>query len=481
MKPLRALLAWLQRLSGQFLYEALIRTLRSSFLIGGAAVLLSSTGTWKYLVSSFAAHDFVQASQLPAGTAVPKVATVLIDDKGYRDYFGERSPLDRARLLKLLQTIDAAVPRARAIVIDLDLAPLPGHSQKALLDWFARDPGRWVLAAPDVTANPQGPGRAAWRQALCREGVRIGWPYLPSDFGYASTMFQFAGSLSQVAADPAFGCARLAATLAGAQGGPGALRRVAAPMQPQFVRNGLVLPFDGDLGELESLLSATSPRWVVLGGSWGKSDLLDTPLGKRYGAQLHAAALAGRLGDQRMAPLLVQILVAWLFLACVDMLLGLLYRGVERMLLPWSDAYAGHRFLAQRIWPLTLVVVVMAGVLLASQASALLRVRTGYWIPSATIAAVSFINVLFVWNWGLNKLVRHDSLASAWRQVFVAPIRSDWKALLHAAALLRGHLLRVPAQGALGVPRAVVELIAALASLLIQTGFPMLVLASALR
>ncbi len=474
-------LAALHRLAGQFLYEALIRTLRSSFLIGGAVVLVSSTGTWKYFVSSFAARDFVQAGQWSSNSGTSGVATVAIDDRAYRDYFGDRSPLDRARLLALLQTIATAAPQARAIVVDLDLTPLPGHAQHALLRFLAGDPRRWVLAVPLQGDSPASPERAAWQRALCRAGVRLGLPYLPTDFGEVSPLAQFDGALSQVAADPSYDCARLRATLkAAAHDGSAHLRRIAAPMSPGAVRDGLVIPFDGDLQQLGMLLQAASPRWIVLGGTWGKSDLLATALGKRYGAQLHAAALAGRLRGERVAPLLVQILVAWLFLACLDLVLGVLYRGIERLLLPWTANHAGHRFLATRIWPVTLVVMAIAAVLLASDGCALLRARTGYWVPSAMIAGVTLVNTLFVWNWGLNKLVRHASVATAWREVFVAPIVTDWSAMLHAAALLRAHARGAAPADGLGAPRAALECVAAVASLLLQTGFPLLVLAHAL-
>ena len=476
------LVALLHNLGGQFLYEALIRTLRGSLFIGGAAVVLSSTGAWKYLLSTFSAHDFVQASRLSqvVGT-VPSVATVLIDDAGYRDYFGERSPLDRQRLLRLMRTIDAAAPQARAIVVDLDLAPLPGHAQRALLDFLIAHRARWVVAATTLAAQPSTPGRARWRRALCQGGVRMGWPYIPYDFGYASTVFQFAGSLSQAAIHPRLNCDNLASTLVAGRTGLAALRRVSAPMAPGYLRNGFVLPFDGDLGQLRALLQASAPQWIVLGGSWGKSDLQSTPLGRRYGAQLHAAAIAGHVRGEHMAPLGLQILVTWLFLACVDVVIGLLYLGVERHIMSWSLLYAGHRFLVQRVWPLALVGVVVVSVLLASDASAELRVHTGYWIPSAVLAGGALVHLVFIWNWGWNKMVRYDSVRAAWRQVLVAPIRDDWQAARHALHVLRCGTGGAAAEADLSAPRAALELVAVASSLLIQTMFPLLVFWSALH
>ena len=75
----RRVAALLHRLGGQFLYEALIRTLRGSLFIGVAAVVLTSTGAWKYLLSSFAAHDFVQASHLSLAGGSPKSSLVYMN------------------------------------------------------------------------------------------------------------------------------------------------------------------------------------------------------------------------------------------------------------------------------------------------------------------------------------------------------------------------------------------------------------------
>ena len=154
------------RLVGQFWYETLIRTLRSSFLIGGAAVIVSSTGAWKYLVSSFAAHDFVVASEHPPAVTGGQVVSVAIDRRGYQGYFGDRSPLEPSRLLQLLKTVADATPRARAIVVDIDTAPWAGHPQRRLFQFFAADPRRWVLAAPGLASANDSPVREAWRQRL---------------------------------------------------------------------------------------------------------------------------------------------------------------------------------------------------------------------------------------------------------------------------------------------------------------------------
>ena len=483
MRLLRLLWRLWGQLSGQFWYETLIRTLRSSFLIGGAAVIVSSTGAWKYLVSSFAAHDFVVASSHPPTRSAPSVVAVAIDRTAYRGYFGDRSPLDPARLQQLLETISDAAPQARAIVIDIDTAPWSGHPQRRLVRFFAANPRRWVLAEPGLAWAGRTTRRIAWRQRLCSAGVRLGLPYLPTDFGFVSTGYQFAGGLSQVAVDPGFDCARMQRLLQTMPRSDGQLRlrRIPAPMAPDVARQGVVIPFHGDLAQLGMLLRETMPQWIVVGGAWGRNDRFDTPVGQRYGMQLQAAALAGRLRGYRLAPLAVQLLAAWMFLAVMDLLLGWLHRGVERWLDPWKADYAGHRFLAERMWPITLVVLVTAGVLVVSYAGARLWMRTGYWVASPVIAAAAFVNVLFVWKWGLSKPQRHSNTASAWKTVFVDPVRTDWGAVCAAARDLRARVsTTIASPERPGVARSLVELLAAGASLLVQTGFPLLVIWRAL-
>ena len=93
----------------------------------------------------------------------------------------------------------------------------------------------------------------------------------------------------------------------------------------------------------------------------------------------------------------------------------------------------------------------------------------------------AIVHLVFVWNWGLNKMVRYDSVSAAWRQVVVAPIQGDWKAARHALGLLRSHARGHAVLGELSAPRASLELLAAVSSLLIQTLFPLLAFSSALH
>lgn len=430
------LISLLNSLAGQILREVLIRTLRGSLLIGGAIMLLSSTGTWKYLASSFSAHDFGRAASVSVQDGLSSVAVVAISDRAYEQYFSGRSPLDRRKLLDLLKVIDQAAPAAKGVLVDLDLAPAQGSDQGSLFKYLAERPSRWVLAEPVIKAEDDTPTRKAWREGLCEAGVRLGLPYLPSEFGYVSSSHQFDGALSQVALDSGFNCARLAKLLqsGGAPGAETKLTRVSAPMSPTFVDRGVVLPFQGDLGELAEMIKAANPQWIVLGGTWGTGDVMNTPMGERYGVQLHAAALEGQLQGRRQAPYVAQLFSAWISLALIGVLLAAVYQVLATAVLPWADKYPGHQFLAQRLWPIAMALLVFACVLLISELLARVHARFGFWLPTATIAGVVFGSVLFVWNWGLNKIVSQKDAGAAWKSTVVTPMLTDWSAMKAAAA-----------------------------------------------
>jgi hypothetical protein len=467
-------------LVGQILREVLIRTLRGSLLIGGAIMLLSSTGTWKYLASSFSAHDFGRAASVSALDGLSPVAVVAISDQAYEHYFAGRSPLDRRKLLELLKVIDEAAPAAKGVLVDLDLAPVQGSEQGYLLKYLSERPARWILAEPVTKAEDDTHTRKAWRDSLCQAGVRLGLPYLPSEFGYVSSSHQFMGALSQVALDEGFNCARLAKLLTdeSVTGGETKLMRMSAPMSPTFVDRGVVLPFQGDLSELAAMIKAANPQWIVLGGTWGTGDVMNTPLGERYGAQLHAAALEGQLQGRRQAPYVAQLFSAWVSLALIGVLLAAVYQLLATAVLPWADKYPGHQFLAQRLWPIGMALLVFACVLLISEVLARVHARFGFWLPTATIAGVVFGSVLFVWNWGLNKIISQKDAGSAWKSTVVMPIQTDWSAIKVAACtLIRTGESPAAAGDGKSAPdftraRAALELLLASASLSAQTVLP---------
>lgn len=467
----------LHQLTGQLLREVLIRSLRGSLLIGGGLLTLSSTGLWQYVESSFNAHDVRRAAAWTPSTDTSTVVVLAIDDEGFERFFGGRSPLDRTKMIQLLETVHENAKLAESIALDIDLSPGAGEDPSALVNFLGtHGASRWVLVDPVLQAEDPQPERAAWRQCLCDTGVRFGHPYQPTEFGYGSPTHQFAGALPAVALDPTDNCAR---QLQRKQAPAGALRKVAAPVSPIGLKDGVVIPFSGDLGTVALALDSLQPRYVFIGGTWGKLDVFATPFQERYGVQMHAASAQGQMDRHRLAPHGVRLAVSWLVVALMSMAFTFAYQRLTLHVAPWASTLPGHQFIMKRAWPMALLGMTFASLLLVAEALAFLHAQTGYWIPSAHVAITVTGSMLFVWNWGLNDISTESSLKSAWTNVVIKPIQADRRSAAHAWQWLRAGspaTLTPPVSR----PRAALELLCASSSLLVQTMLPMLSLAYAI-
>ncbi len=476
------LIAAAQRFFGQLLWHVLVSTLRGSLIFGGCMLLVSSTGTWKYLSSSFFAHDLQRVvAWEPADRAQPRVVVVAINDAAYDGYFGGRSPLDRRRLLELLKALDVSAADATGIVVDLDLAPLPGQEQKELLDFFAKKPGRWVLAEPVLRPTDDTPTRALWRDRVCRTGIRMGLPYLPTEFGYASGSHQYRGSLTDVALDPGFHCTRLKDTVQNAMLADGSmgLTRYSAPMSGAYIKQGWVVPFDGNLEPLKQTVAALQPQWVVLGGMWGTGDVLNSPLGERYGVQLHAAALDGQLQGEFQVAYIYQIMAAWLTLTVISLLLAFVHRALHAVVFPWLDTYPGHRFLMNNVWPVLFTVLVFLCLMGVSEILAVVHARWHGWVPTATIAGSVLGYLMFVWNWGLKAINSPGTIGTTLLHSTMIPLRADWSSAKSAFKLVFFDQVAAPRSNGkkasapvMSRTRAAAECMLSVLSLLLQTVLP---------
>ena len=167
-------------LTSQISYGVLLKTVRGSLFLLGGVMLVSGTSVWKFSDSSFAAHDFVRAAHWTGGQATD-VVTIGIDDMAYAKYFDGRSPLERDKLLLLLQTIQSAAPSARRIVVDLDLAPVLHDAQDSLFALFTARKDQWVLAEPIRGVADENEATRRWRHRLGRrrDGVRHFRPRRP--------------------------------------------------------------------------------------------------------------------------------------------------------------------------------------------------------------------------------------------------------------------------------------------------------------
>jgi hypothetical protein len=473
--------------SHQLIWVVLVHSLRGSLLIGGAMLIVSSTGTWRFFASSFTAHDMRRAAVWSQDNVSSNVVMVAIDDVGYDSFFGGQSPLQPDRLVRLARAVDEGATAAKAIVVDLDLSPAPGANATTLPTFFAGvRPGRWIVADPGNGDSPTAPAKLAWQDEVCKAGARFAHPFVPTQFGYAQGTHQFPGGLAQAALQPEFDCAAHHA-LAGTTDSAGnyRLKRVAAPLSAQYLNNGLVIPFQGDLEALKATLDALQPQFVVLGGTWGRQDVIGTPFGERFGLHQHAAAIDGALQRATLAPNVVQLAWAWMVLSVLSLVLSVCQKILNIAVEPWTSGYPGHRFLLQHLWPLLAVCISIACLLLVSEAGAILRARTGYLLPSATVAAVTLISLLLIWNWGRTPIARYDGAGLTWKMVVTNPIRADWVSMVNGWRQWRGKSATTPPASALLHPplsskRALAECMLAACALFAQTALPMLSLAYAI-
>lgn len=468
--------SWFSAYFGQLMGEVLLRTLRGSLLVAGGMFMITSTGVWQYLASSLAAHDLQRSARWTV-TDSTDVVVVAIDDQAFEEHFGGRSPLDRQRLHALLRAVDDSAPPTAVLVVDLDLSPVPDQPGDALTAlWRETRPLRWVIADPVLTVPDASAQRSAWREAVCGAGVGLGLPYVPFEFGYASSSHQYRGSLAHVASLGEAGCGVWRREVLGGpvQDGMLQLTKLVAPLHGSTLSEGVVIPFQGDVDALKATLAQLAPKAVVIGGTWGRSDLFSTPFGERYGVQLHAAALKGHLERLRMAPYGVQVLCGWLLVAILSLCMASLRRWVVRVCSPWNDSAPGHKFFMRRIWPLLITALMLAALLGISELLAIVHGRTGYWIPTTSVAFVVFASMVFVWNWGINEMPLHGSVSRAWHNVFVVPLKDDILGFRTAARRLVQKDASHPI--AMSRPRAALESALCGLSLGAQTVFPVIAL-----
>ena len=413
-----------------FLDTLFIHTIRGSLLIGGAVLLLSHTGAWQYFSSSMLAHDMKRAAHwAPNASMSPKVVVVAVDDAGYQGFFSAKSPVDRHQVRQLLEAVALHAPNAKQIVVDLDLSPVPGQvtGQQALDDLLLQSPARWVLVAANSGAAADMAAQTQWRAKLCERGVRFGMPSVPMEFGYPRLTHQYQNGLAATALLPAASCAEPITTLS----------QTVMPLSAPMLQGGLVIPFSGDTNVLRGVLDAIDPEWVVVGGAWGSTDIFATPFGDRFGVQVHAAALVGAAEHQRVAPYIVQLLIAWLFVGFITVVLGVFSTISNRWFKPPNEAMVGHTFFVTSVQPLVFTLLVLGLLLALAEALSVVHARTGFWIPSGVVGCTTLAAVFFVWNWGKAAARAHDGFKAAWAKVVSQPIKKDIQSILIALKTLR--------------------------------------------
>jgi hypothetical protein len=403
---------YLNIVSSQILYGVLAKTVRGSFLFMAGILLISGTSVWKFAESNFSAHEFARAAQWMGGQS-SDVVTIGIDDVAHTEFFDGRSPLDRAKLLTLLKAVQGAAPHAEKIVIDLDLAPVPGDQQNDLFKFLSARKDQWVLAEPIRGIADENEATKGWRQRLCNAGMLVGLPYLPTEFGYLNTKQQFAYSLADVAMHPEKQLCKSFMTTIETQEqveNRKDLQKINFTMSPSYAKDGLVVPFHGNVDELSSTLALMSPRYIVVGGVWGTGDILQTPFGDRYGAQLHAAAIDGALKNVRQLPYVLNFVVIWLTVGSLTIILANLQRILFRWVKKGDVALPGHNMLLNKLWPLFVMMLSFGWIIFLSEGLAAIFSLTGFQVSSAVAAASVLAYVLFTWNFGLNEIQHQTDL-----------------------------------------------------------------------
>ncbi len=457
----------LRQIVGTFFSENVTRTLRTSLLSTAVMLLLSSTGTWKYMASTIDAYEMTRAVAWSGTAEIDKLPLVIaIDDTGYEKFFNAKSPVDRDNLHVLLATIAAHTRPETRVAIDIDLSPVPGQAaqQSALEQFLLQSPAKWILPAvrggnPRLATN-----LATWRTGLCARGIDFGLPYIPNEFGYPKMTHQYANSLGDASsrhgtcADPEL-----------------AMVQKALPLQPAYLKNGLVLPFSGDLDLLASLLDSINPSVVVLGGAWGQTDIFATPFGDRYGVQIHAAALAGAIEHEHLAPVWVEILSSWAFMSTMSILMFYLLQGLVRHTETHADSMPGHAFFTLRMRPLLVIGVVCAMLYLLMESLAMLHAATGFWMNTAKIAGYTIVCLLVPWNLGRVEPAHFKTWKSAVRGHITVTLRKEMRSVRQSAGMVLGRqaLWRDGDKAiAMSRPRALFEGCCALTSLSMQSVLP---------
>jgi len=439
MTPLR--LGWRRRLHDVGLVimaEGLWALFWSNALSGLVMLLLANSGGWKYFASTLMAHDFVvsaqsaiaRAEEAPVAPLAP-VVVIAIDDVGFAQAFQARSPLPRAPMLALMQTVQAHVPKTTPVALDIDLSPAEDDAQaQAQLDAFLlAHRGQWIVPAVQAAATPHPARTAAWRQGLCRQGVRFALPYVPLEFGYPKLTHQYVGGLADALSRDTPPCVDPDV--------PPTQR--AMPMSASYVHTGTVLPYQGDLASLAAMLDALQPRAVVIGGTWGQTDVFETPLGARYGVHLHAAALVGQAQGEQLASHGVEVTVTLLVIGALSVVLVGMVRLLNRLgQAPRSDMF-GHQYFMQRGRAMVFTGVVALTLMGLMHALAWWHARTGYWIAAAPTCASVILYAVVNWNLGRVEPDLYNSARDAWRKKMGDPARRAWRSLMRSLATLLGR------------------------------------------
>lgn len=339
----------------------------------------------------------------------PMVAVVRIDQQSHENYYRGRSPLNRCELKKDLEGIYNLVPPPKVLVIDFDLSPalqvLPLDSQENLEAEACTNDIKHlitqhlgthtVLMKPFDVQDPENQAQIKeWEEDLTRSDALVSFadPTISVRYGMVSSVECSTDSLAGTAFD------RYPDKDPG-NGNCLSERNKELKISPAQYLSGLrVIPvsrmparqsqFQCDRRTpYETLFSLPV---VFFGGSYDAGDTYLTPIGKVYGAAVHAAAFMSLLRPTRVNELLA---------FAIDVVIGL---GLGRFIDYCWRRYFSLRFASSAyerqkapwfIVALLIVYAVMVGLL--TFVSFLLLLHKGIWLSPIPIALGMLIESFF--------------------------------------------------------------------------------------
>lgn len=383
-------------------------------------------------ISYVALANISHLAALPAApvlqTTPARFVVVGISASRYtREYRGQ-SPLPRCQLRDDLRSLYAAKPRSLAI--DFDLSPTilaqtladGGESagcEAEITKLLAENSKITTLITPfPVEGKEFSQQKHQWMLGLCDKHVTFAEPFL--NRGWGGVTYDWVPSpyaLGNVVANRALGspsdhghatediCTKLQAlgTETAAFIGNGYLSGDwESPQWLEHAPHPTLLNFAAlsQLVELRNWESAAplpeglEGKHVFLGAKYGVDDRFPTPVGERYGVDLHAAASASMLQPIANLSDLISLVM--------DFLIGLVFAKIVHFF--WNghfEAVSGHqcrsisinanRALAP-LWLIAFVLAYSALICLAAAVSFSLLTYTGLWLAPVPIAIGMFID-----------------------------------------------------------------------------------------
>lgn len=380
-------------------------------------------------ISYVALANISQLAASPPATVLqtspsPFVVVGIAASRYTGEYRGQ-SPLPRCQLLDDLQALYAAKPRSLAI--DFDLSPTilaqtladGGESARCeakLTKLLADHSEITTLITPFPVESKQfTQQKHHWMLSLCEKHLTFAEPFL--NRGWGGVTYDWAPSpyaLGNVVANRTQEsqsqrgraaediCTKLkeSATETAANGylsgdwdSPRWLEHAPDPTLLNFAALS-------QLVELRNWESATplpeglEGKHVFLGAKYGVDDRFPTPVGERYGVDLHAAASASLLQPIANLPDVIGLVV--------DFVIGLAFAKIVHFF--WNghfEAVSGHQYWkvsrnANRalapLWLIAFVLVYSALVCLSAAVSFSLLTYTGLWLAPVPIAIGMFID-----------------------------------------------------------------------------------------